>query len=128
MLIAALVSGFGLVDGLYADGLSPTTAGKLAASAQSVAQSIEIAWETTDGLAAPLIGPRGRLYLAETVGELNQALGAPRQAVLAWRRAAQIAERLGDARAMITALDRTVALALVQGDYDAANAQAGLLL
>ena len=128
LLIAALVSGFGLVDGLYADGLSPTAAGKLVANAQSVAQSIENAWETTDGLAAPLIGPRGRLHLAGAVGELNQALGAPRQAAISWKRAAQIAERLGDARAMIKALDRTVALALVQGDYDAANAQAGLLL
>ena len=128
LVLAALVSGFGLVDGLYADDHTPSSAGKLAASAQTVAQAIDSAWETTDNLVAPLIGPRGRMLYAEAVGELQQALGAPRQSAIAWKRVAAFAERLGDAGAMILALDEATALALVQGDYDAANAHAGLLL
>jgi diguanylate cyclase (GGDEF)-like protein len=126
--LATLVSGFGLVDGLYADGLSPAAAGKLAASAQEVAQAVDFAWETTDNLFAPLIGPAARMRYAEAVGELQQVLGAPRQSAVAWKRVAQFAERLGDTQAMIAALDETIALALAQGDYDAANSHAGLLL
>ena len=128
LVLAALVSGFGLVDGLYADDLTPAAAGRLAASAQTVAQVAETAWENSDNLLAPLIGPRARMAYAEIAGELLQILGAPSQSTIAWKRVAQFAERLGDTRAMIRALDEGIALALAQGDYDAANTHAGLLL
>ena len=128
LAIAALVSGFGLVDGLYADGLSPEVAGKFAANAQIVAQAIDSSWKTTENLVAPLIGQRGQLEFAAAVGELQQALGAPRQAALAWKRVADVAERLHDVRATIVALDKGVALSLAQGDYDGAATHANLLL
>jgi diguanylate cyclase (GGDEF)-like protein len=125
---ALLVCGFGTISRLYADDLSPATAGQLAASAQSVAESLDAAWQAADSLAGPLLGPAGRLQLARYTGYLQQSLGANRQAGLAWKAVAEQALRRNDQRRLIEALDRGVSLALARGDYDNAASQAESLL
>lgn len=125
---ALLISGFGAMDRLYADDLSPGVAGQLAASAQDVALGLETLWQNGDNLLGPLLGRRGRLELARGVGLLEQSLGAGRQASEAWQAVAGHAARLGDTQLLIDALDRGVALALARGDYDYASTHAGMLL
>ncbi len=125
---ALLVSGFGTMDPLYADDLSPTMAGQLAASAQSVAVGLEDAWRNADSLLGPMLGRRGRLQLARHVGLLEQSLGAGRPAAEAWQAVATHAAALDDTPRLIEALDRRVALALARGDYDSASTQAAELL
>ena len=68
--VALLVSGFGSMNRLYADDLSPVMAGQIAASAQRIAGGVESAWRTSDSLLGPLIGRYGRLQLAREIAEV----------------------------------------------------------
>ncbi|TDR44092.1 diguanylate cyclase (GGDEF)-like protein [Tahibacter aquaticus] len=125
---ALLVCGFGTMSRLYADDLSPATAGQLAASAQSLSQALQTGWHTLDSLLGPSLGRPGRLHLARTVGVLEQSLGASFLAAEAWKAAVAHATRLNDLPRLIEALDHSVALALARGDYDGASALAANLL
>lgn len=128
LAVALLVSGFGSMNRLYADDLSPVMAGQIAASAQRIAGGVESAWRTSDSLLGPLIGRYGRLQLAREIGLLEQALGAGRPAAEAWNSVIEQARALGNTPRLIEALDRGVALALARGDYDSASTLAGDLL
>lgn len=125
---ALLISGFGTMTPLYADDLSPTMAGQIAASAQRIAMDLETVWRSADRLLGPLLGRRGRLQLARHVGLLEQSLGAGLPAAEAWQEVVTHAAALNDTPHLIEALDRRVALALARGDYDSASTQAAELL
>lgn len=125
---ALLVCGFGTMSRLYADDLSPATAGQLAASSQSLARALHGGWQVTDNLLGTSLGRPGRLHLARFTGLLEQSLGAGSLAAEAWRAAAEHARRWGDLPLLIDALDHGVALALARGDYDTASALATDLL
>ncbi len=128
LAVALLVSGFGSMDRLYADDLSPVMAGQIAASAQRIAGGVETVWRTSDGLLGPLFGRYGRMQFAREIGLLEQALGAGRPAAEAWQAVAAHARVLGNTPRLIEALDRGVALALARGDYGSASTLAGELL
>ena len=125
---ALLVCGFGAMSRLYADDLSPASAGQLAASSQSLAQALQTGWYTVDSLLGPSLGRPGRLHLARSVGVLEQSLGASVLAAEAWKAAVAHATQLHDLPRLIEALDHSVALALARGDYDSASALAANLL
>lgn len=125
---ALLVCGFGTMSRLYADDLSPATAGQLAASSQSLAQALQTGWQVGDSLLGPSLGRPGRLHLARFVGLFEQSLGASSLAAEAWKAAAGHARQSGDLPRLIDALDHSVALALARGDYESASALAADLL
>ncbi|MBL8296743.1 MAG: GGDEF domain-containing protein [Rhodanobacteraceae bacterium] len=124
----AFVSGFGAIDRLYADDLSPVMAGQIAASSQRVARVVHTLWRGSDRLLGPLFGHYPRLQLARYVGVLEQALGASDPAADAWQNAIERARALASLRWLIEAMDRSVALALTRGDYDSASTLATELL
>ncbi len=125
---AAFVSGFGAMERLYADDLSPVMAGQIAASSQRVADVVRDGWRFGDRLFGPLFGRFARLQLARHVGVLEQALGAGGPAAEAWQTVVAQARALGNVPRLIEALDRSVALALARGDYGSASSLAAELL
>lgn len=125
---AVFVSGFGAMNRLLADDLSPVMAGRIAASSQRVADVVRDGWRSSDGLFGPLFGRYARLQFARYVGVLEQALGAGGPATEAWLTVVAQAKALGNLPRLIEALDRSVALSLAQGDYDSASTLANELL
>ncbi|MCU7372925.1 hypothetical protein PEC18_19220 [Paucibacter sp. O1-1] len=91
LMTALAVCGFGLVDPLNAENLSPAAAGPLATAAGTTSAAIDTAWRSGDRLLGPLLGPHGRIHLARFVGTLQVSLGAQQAApaVAAGRRPGQ---------------------------------------